>query len=164
MVNMVEQLYSICFSPSHFKVNIWWVVWNMFFLFFHILGIIYSHLTFIFFRGVAKNHQPESTYIISIHNCWWVQSWSPLSDFSWSWTFIRFWSIPKLPEGIYLHCHLLPSLLFVIIPIIVRVGCRFSSPAKARFNYCISLTDVNPHNPYLFIQNRQIIASNFVNE
>ena len=35
----------------------WLVVWNLFF--FHTLGISSSQLTFILFRGVAKNHQPD---------------------------------------------------------------------------------------------------------
>ena len=39
-------------------ILIWLVVWLPFFIFPLILGISSSQLTFIFFRGVAKNHQP----------------------------------------------------------------------------------------------------------
>jgi len=41
------------------RMVIWLVVWNIFFLIFHILGMSSSQLTFIFFRGVGTvYHQP----------------------------------------------------------------------------------------------------------
>ena len=51
----------------------WLVVWNMNFMIFHILGMSSSQLTFIFFRGVGWNHQPDE---VSTPICWKRSAWS----------------------------------------------------------------------------------------
>ena len=61
MISDLPWPFHLCMIYCEKSRHGWMVVWNMT-LFSHILGSSSSQLTFLFFRGVGFNHQPDGNF------------------------------------------------------------------------------------------------------